>query len=410
MKNSLDRRIGFVLFAAAYLWVFFQFRAGITASWFGPNTESGSIAGRLLTTGQFSDPFNYPTGPTAHLAPVYPVIVALFFLTPFAALFLALFNATVLGTGAVLLAAISRRIFGNVFAAVAAATLFILGSRVALHFEAFLAATLMLAAAYASLRERKAAASIWCGLSFLTNPASLLSLPLIAAIRGRRFAAIVSGSALLMCVPWIARNWIVLGAPYFVRDNLGFELYLSNADSSTAEMEVNPVFISQHPGLNRSEAAKVAFYGESRYYRMRFQNAIGWITAHPKKFLSLTAQRIWYYWFPSLREGWQAYPYWAITVLGFTGAWLSRRNKIVSLWFLAGIAYSLLYVFIQASARYRYPSLWIQSLPAGYALAVALNQLSILFGSKRGGHREVAAPDGWCPVLGRMESAQSDRS
>ena len=38
--------------------------------------ESQSIAESLARTGQFANPFRTPTGPTAHLAPAHPLLLA----------------------------------------------------------------------------------------------------------------------------------------------------------------------------------------------------------------------------------------------------------------------------------------------------------------------------------------------
>src|SRR3990172_7063308 len=42
-----------------------------------PERELGAIARSLAETGQFADPYVVPTGPTAHLPPVSPAILAL---------------------------------------------------------------------------------------------------------------------------------------------------------------------------------------------------------------------------------------------------------------------------------------------------------------------------------------------
>jgi hypothetical protein len=79
-------------------------------------------------------------------------------------------------------------------------------------------------------------------------------------------------------------------------------------------------------------------------------------------------QRIFYYWFPSLRQGWQAYPYCVITILGALGAWLGRKNRTALL--IAGVAivYSLTFTVIHTDVRHRFPSLWMTALLAGYSM------------------------------------------
>ena len=51
--------------------------------------------------------------------------------------------------------------------------------------------------------------------------------------RARQWAAFAPGAA-LMLLPWTVRNYTVIGGLFFVRDNLGSEVYMSNADCSDA--------------------------------------------------------------------------------------------------------------------------------------------------------------------------------
>ncbi len=46
-----------------------------------PNAEreSGAIVLSLMETGQFADPYRLPTGPTAHLPPLYPFLLSLIY-------------------------------------------------------------------------------------------------------------------------------------------------------------------------------------------------------------------------------------------------------------------------------------------------------------------------------------------
>ena len=108
--------------------------------------------------------------------------------------------------------------------------------------------------------------------------------------------------------------------------------------------------------------------GEAKYNRLRMSSALSWISNHSARFFQLSAQRIWYYWFPSVREGWQAYGYWAITILAIAGFWFSRRDASVRILALSAVVYSLPYAFFQADVRYRAPSLWMTALLAGGAV------------------------------------------
>jgi hypothetical protein len=105
------------------------------------------------------------------------------------------------------------------------------------------------------------ASSLSAAASILTNPVSVLPVVVIGIWRGNRWFAATGGLALLFCLPWIIRNYLVLGAPYFIRDNFGLELYLSNNDQAQPEMMDN-VQMKQNPTHNRVATDKAALLGE----------------------------------------------------------------------------------------------------------------------------------------------------
>ncbi len=113
----------------------------------------------------------------------------------------------------------------------------------------------------------------------------------MALYRRARFAAGALALALLMCAPWMLRNQVELGSPYFIRDNLGLELWLSNSGRSSPETVTNWPLWNLHPNQNPEEAKVVAAMGEGRYNQMRMREARQWIGSHPKDFLRLTAGR-----------------------------------------------------------------------------------------------------------------------
>jgi len=227
------------------------------------------------------------------------------------------------------------------------------------------------------LRDGPARAGLWSGICLLTNPACLLALAVVAfsrswigsvragALRGRRFAIPVAGLALGICLPWIVRNWIELGSPFFVRDNLGLELYISNQDGASAEFMTNGPLWHLHPNQNREEAKLVAVMGEGPYNQMRLRDGLDWIRKNPQQFLKLSASRVMYYWLPSPGQGWQAYLYWIIGGFGIWGLWVSRNNRWARLLALTALVYSLTFTVISIYLRYRFPSLWISALLAG---------------------------------------------
>jgi hypothetical protein len=119
---------------------------------------------------------------------------------------------------------------------------------------------------------------------------------------------------------------------------------------------------------NAEEAAVVANMGEGAYNRMRLHDAMDWIRSHPRRFVQLTLGRVLCYWLPPSSEGWPSYGSWLITVLGFAGVWMARHHRVTLLLAAAGFAWELPFLFIQTVGRYRFPSLWIWALFAGYAI------------------------------------------
>lgn len=377
-NRSSRREICIWLFLIAFVWITAQPLLRIDGSALGGGLEDVSVARHLAADGHFRDPFGVPTGPTAHVPPAYPFLIAtvlkFFGLNDAAVLALVLINAAMVGAMVSLLPVLSSSIYGTFKPGVICAILILVSSRVAVQWEAALSALLVVGASAAVFSCRRIASGLLSGLAFLTNPVSVLAIAPVAIGRGRRFAAAVLGIALGVTAPWIVRNWIVVGAPYFVRDNFGLELYVSNRDIAGPELVRNPALAIAHPATSPGEAELVRTLGERGYNQRRMGEALGWIESHFPQFLQLTAQRTIYYWLPPPREGWQSYGYWAITLLSIPGFWLGRKNRNSNVLVIASLMYSIPYAIVQADVRYRYATLWMQALAAGYVAAMLLSR------------------------------------
>ena len=362
-----------------------QIPLGLDGVGFGSWYELSTVAANLAASGEFRDPFGVATGPTAHVAPVYTFILALLIrifrhagTVIWAAIIL---NACLLGLAAALLPKLSRRVYGRSEPGVAGGVLLALSGRLIPQWEVALSALLLLVATQIILDGEAGAAGLFCGLSLLANPVSLPSLAILASNRGKRFAVVALAIALAVCLPWLVRNWIVLGGPFFVRDNLGVELFVSNHDKASADVVANEALWTLHPNQNRQEAEMVASMGEGRYNRKRLRDGLCWIQAHPRRFLQLSAQRAFYYWLPPRTEGWPAYSYWVLTILAVAGVWIGRRHRTALLLAAAAVVYSLPFVIVHTIDRHRFPSLWISALLAGYTVITLLKHgRSILAG------------------------------
>jgi hypothetical protein len=114
--------------------------------------------------------------------------------------------------------------------------------------------------------------------------------------------------------------------------------------------------------------------GEIAYNQTRIQEAKAWIKMHPGRFLQLTLERVFYFWFPPMQRMWQSAIYALITVLGFAGTWAALRRKQMAVWLIISIwlTFPLIYYVIESYARYRYPMDWTFLLMGSYGLVVWL--------------------------------------
>src|SRR5262249_28228634 len=151
---------------------------------------------------------------------------------------------------------------------------------------------LLIVACVEIISMRLIRAGFWSGLAILANPVSVLAIPIIAASKGRRFTAAAMVIAFVVTAPWIIRNWVVVGAPYFVRDNLGLELYVSNHDLSGPELIRNRALATVHPSADPQEAELVKSLGERAYNQRRMADALNWIKSHFERFAELTSVRM----------------------------------------------------------------------------------------------------------------------
>lgn len=279
--------------------------------------ETGNIADALARGKGFSDVFRTETGPTAWLAPVYPLLVAAMFKifgifteqAFFACVALnILFSSAACGP----IFYAGKRVWGLGVAAGAAWLWALFPNAILMPFEwiwdtslaALLAATLL----WATLKlEESESVRDWCaygllwGLALMTNPALGALLPFLlgwVAYRGRGEGslrwkrAVLAGSvAILCCAPWTIRNYAVFHRWIPLRSNLPFELWLGNND-----------IFDEHARNGRSSITRteeVRTYtqlGETAYMREKWKLATSFMKAHPGLELRLTGKRFVEFW------------------------------------------------------------------------------------------------------------------
>ena len=372
-----------------------------------PNgAETVRVARSVAAHGTFADPFAaLPTGPTAHVAPVYPFLYSLILRTcgtGYAALLVAWsLNLAFLALTLALLPVVSHRLRLGVATGIVAAALgtFSLYAPIDTRWESFLAGLLLLLAYSPTARALQAeklaatfaAGALW-GILILTNPVAVLLLlawplcfsllrPSAGRSNGWKHFALVLVTAALVVSPWIVRNYLRFGTFIFVRDNLGLELYTGNNPCAAPDLATNiqsGCHARTHPNPTAAVAAQLAAGGEVAFYRADLHEALDWIAAHPRAFLRLTAQRIRLFWFPEAERRWESVLVWIVTLLSLPGLWIVARKNSSAACIIgaAWLLFPLIYYVVPSEPRYRYPIYWTSLLPAAYLLTQAFRRFA----------------------------------
>ena len=352
--------------------------------------ELDSIAMSIVTRGEFANPYIVPTGPTAHLAPIPPAILALIYkmfgITMTAGIAGWLFRMlaqsaiwgllprigerTGLGWKAGLIGGIAGALFPLWLAhgeAPAAVFLGLLVVAVIRRWESVPrpAASLLLGAAF--------------GISFHVQPVFLLVLLGYLGFelwwrsdRGKlRSVALVAVAALVACVPWGVRNYRAFDAVFFVRSNFGLELRMGNHEGAAASID-DPHFrdVSLHPRTHPAEAIKVREWGEVPYMRESGDAALEWIGANPGTFARLTVERIGYFWLGPLDKPGMVLLFGSLSglaLLGAVRAFKALPAPRTAALLIPLLTFPLVYYLVPWQHRYRFPIEWILYLLAGYA-------------------------------------------
>ncbi len=367
-----------------------------------PKWETGAVALSLIQTGEFADPYLIPTGPTAHMPPLQVGFFALLYKV----------------VGYSYLGGLVRWLLVMAAHAMIFALLPWLGGRLGMgrevgvsgglvgasiphwpyELESFsaLALALLLVAFLNRWGERSGsgvvggrdrgtsrgdvALGLAAGVAFHLQP---VLLPVVLGYlafevgwrRDRRtwggVSLVVLGMT-LACIPWGLRNHQALGEAYFVRSNLGLELYVGNHEGAHGDIDVSDARHSfQHPRTDLAEAERVRDLGETEYMRQKKGEALAWITSNPKEFLRLTVTRAAFFWGGPLHRFQAALGYLLLTLLALLGAWriipsLGPHQRAALL--IPLFSYPLIYYVVAYMPRYGYPVRWLLFLLAGSAV------------------------------------------
>jgi hypothetical protein len=379
-----------------------EVRANTLASF---HTESYHVAMSLAATGRFADPFGYPipypSGPTAHVGMLTPLPSAFVYRlfggdSPYAeftlycwAAFLVCLSIWLCWRLAVVLDAPRAARLAAVAVAALAPLQFRLEMSENRDWEINLATVVLiwillkLAESDINVLRRRSLVLIGAstGFLFILNSASGLAAILSAALFHKLrvpprqwwiapiFMVLVAGS---LAGFWAERNIRELGAPIFLRDNLGLELALSNHSGALHAADPNAAYLGRaneiHPML-MVPGELDAKGGEVAYYHALGQQVRDWIAAHPWEFLHLCGRRLIEFFLP---PRWFWFIFWGapakVHLAGLRQfvVWATALGGLATLFVMAPwrrpyayvlvavLGCSLPYILVQPTLRYRY--------------------------------------------------------
>lgn len=344
--------------------------------------EVSSIAAHLVRGQGFSSPFGHDTGPTAWVAPLYPLLVSVVFrifgsYTETSA-FLILGLQCLLGAiTSVTVYELGKRTVGRrigIWAAwIWAASPIFFRWAISWVWD-FAASALLLAlvlivtidlADHGRRRDWLKFGILW-GIIALTNPALLSVAPCALAfafikIHDRKelwvHNALLSAMlSLAILAPWAIRNELVLGHPIFLRSNFWFEFHLGNYHYSNGLG-----YLGFHPAVNPREFRKYATLGEQGYIADAKRQALRFVHQYPGEFMQLSLRRTWWFWDGSsllyqIGEWWKPWEFWPFSASAWLGLIfvLTRRPPGWFLYLACLLVYPLPYYFVYPVAKYRH--------------------------------------------------------
>jgi hypothetical protein len=304
--------------------------------------EVGRIARSLVTGQGYGNPFNGPSGPTAWLAPLYPLLMALGFklfgvYSNGAAIFVEVCDSAFSAGTALAVYEIAARCFDAAGIARRGAkavapvalwsawlwALYPAGMQYAVRWlwETSLSTFLLMWTLVIALRLRRVGEDagerdpgswrqwlilgvLW-GLVGLSNPSLLICLPAVMVwlawpeLRGWRLRGGTVVGWALTCVafvgvmaPWVVRNERVMHAFVPTRSNLGVELY----ESTLERNDVFPWGATMPLWAGDPEFQQWVRMGEVPFERMRQKEAKQRIRARPGVFVRRAVDRFFFYW------------------------------------------------------------------------------------------------------------------
>ena len=358
--------------------------------------EMGLLAKSLVEGHGLSSPFGPATGPTALIAPGYPLLIAgifrIFGVYSFASVLVVLSLQIVVNVLAIaLIMQVADKLFGDKVALVSgwiwACSLTLLWLPT-IFWDTSLAICGLLAFLSLALRVReRATALLWagmgaaCGLLGLLNPALL---PVLFGVmmwtawqswsQNRSGILLAFATAVAVFSPWPIRNARVFHAFVPLRTTVGFELWMGNRPGATGYLDE-----SIFPTFNAMELAEYERMGEIAYTKHKSNLAAAYIAQHPALFIQLTLRRVFRFWTGAgTQNGSLLFVLHAAieSVLGFIGIFqLFRRRSFPEgiLFLIPILLFPNPYYITHAEFRYRLAIDPEMAILAGVALVSIFN-------------------------------------
>jgi hypothetical protein len=362
----------------------------------------------LASGGGFANPYAIPTGPSAHVSPAYPLLLALVF--------------KIFGTGEP--GEVVKQVLACAISALQCTLLPFVAMRIGFSWQTGFLAGLIAAflplkfktetlgdweSPYAAMALMLVAAitvALWTRRNFTRKNAAwtgaawgaslLISYSFVFlyfasvaagvfAARQRwaqyaRFCAIEAALVALCLAPWMVRNQISLGKPLPGRTNAGLELRLSNNDLAGPSESSNyerGVYHAFHPLQSVTEAAKVRAMGEVAYNDMAMDEARAWIRAHLAQFVRLTLERVRLFWFFDDPNRTKRTILTARVILGFLGLALACRSHRIAACVL-GLILAIVPLpnyLVHVGPKHSYPIDWAMTLLTAFALVTVYQRV-----------------------------------
>ena len=336
----------------------------------------GLLADSIVHGRGLSSPFGPFTGPTAMVAPGYPLLVSLVFrllgtYSVRSALCLMLFNTASTLATVLLIYSISRRIASERSSFIVGlfwATSLPLLWMPTIFWETNLSALLLLVIVVTTLRWQTDNSILrWilrgglCGVAGLVNPALLTPAFALAVwawwhktSRPRVAAIAFSFTFALVFAPWPLRNIRSLHACVFTRTTLGLELWMGNHSGGEGYLEP-----SLFPTYNKFELARYKHLGEIQYMDEKERLALAYIHSRPGTFVLLSCKRCFRFWTGSgsRPESTLFFLHASLSLLvalvGLRALWLSGQKDLLMCMLLPLLVFPLPYYITHAEFKYR---------------------------------------------------------